>query len=149
MFFFKKNLGCFNEDVALRLVNWCDSETQHITSCAECYKMKYTQPNDWRTRACAQPHLLLWVKLDREMAKTNLLPKRGIPYWPAKLFSVDDDSVNVILFCRSNLIGIPIENCFLYATEPPRKQTQTLKSKDIEDALKVRLNSDSLFYVAS
>lgn len=113
---------------------------QHILSCSECYEMKYTRPNEWRTLACSKPHLLLWIKLDHEIKASNWPSKRGNSFWPAKLLSVgmnsiDTEVVNAIFFCRSDLVEIPLENCFIYNKRP---STQTRRSKDIEDPQKVR-----------
>lgn len=99
--------------------------------------MKYTKSNEWRTLVCDKPHLLLWVKLDHEIKSPNTPPKRG-NLWPAKLLSVDDKVVNVIFFCRSELVEVPAKNCFIYNERP---STQTQKSKDFEDPQKVRNRS--------
>lgn len=126
--------------IASRLVKFCESEVQHISSCPECYEMKYTRPNEWRTLACSKPHLLLWVKLDHEIKSPDWQSKIGHSFWPAKLLSIEINSfgiemVNAIFFCHSHLVEIAPANCFIYNKRP---STQTRRSKDIEDPQKVR-----------
>lgn len=96
--------------------------------------MKYTKSSKWRTLVCDKPHLLLLIKLDDEL-KAPDIPSNRSHLWPAKLLSVDDKVVNVIFFCRSKLVEIPIKNCFVYSKRP---LTQTQRSRNFEDPQEVR-----------
>lgn len=125
-------------------MEFCRPEVQHISSCADCYEMKYTKPNEWRSLACSKPHLVLWVHLnmlkecsDREKQFESPSKMRNI-YWPAKLISVGDDFLNLVFFHGPRMVEIPTPQCFIHSSEVPLSTAVTQKSLDIADAYKVR-----------
>lgn len=113
-------------DTVNRLLRLCESEIDHILCCAECYEMKYKDPNEWHTFACSKPHLILWISISNAIPRDYWPPKyRGRPSrlydvcWPAKLMSIDKTTVKVIYFGSSELVEVPAMSCSIYSTEIP------------------------------
>ncbi|XP_031638023.1 protein kinase C-binding protein 1-like isoform X2 [Contarinia nasturtii] len=109
---------------ARSLFEFCTLETQAISSCSDCYKSKHMYPNDWRTRACAVPHLLLWVKLNRSL---DFWPvRKGFVYWPAKLVSIGSNESTIILFGHPEFVNVDsrsISKSTIYSTETPNMRS--------------------------
>lgn len=102
-------------DTISMLVQWCKSEIDHASLCAECYEKKYTQPSEWHKFTCNKLHLVLCVKLNEFVAKTTGLQSDLVHF--AKLLELNSNVAKVILFDRSELFEVPKKNCFLFTSE--------------------------------
>lgn len=123
-------------EIAKRLVGFCEFQIKSISNCVECYENKYIRPNEWRTLACSEPHLVLWAKLCRS---TNFWPaKKGYTYWPAKLMSAGcNDGIKVLFFDHTEYTVIPSKQCNLFSIDMSILSNTKAKGNDIKVALKV------------
>lgn len=112
---------------ARALYDYSITEIKILRKCAECYANANNNPNDWFSLVCRKPHLIIWAKLNT----TN--------YWPAKLMSIDDQSVNVCFFGNHTRTTVLAKNCLLYTQENPNA------SSILSDLHKAALDVSVLF----
>lgn len=107
------------EDVR-HLLKVCKDEMFNIETCSECFvKSSSKTKDDWFTKVCAKPHLLIWAKLS------------GYPYWPAKAMGAYDDVLNVQFFGEHERAFVPAKDCFLYSREDPNPvQPKTFRQQN-------------------
>ncbi|XP_055308851.1 MYND-type zinc finger-containing chromatin reader Zmynd8-like isoform X2 [Sitodiplosis mosellana] len=115
------------------LVKMCTSEVENMLNCANCYKNMHTKTN-WWTLACYQPHLVVWVKFNRNSGYWPT--EKGYTHWPAKVVAADRKNLKVIFFDGSDVIEIPRNNCFSYSTTVPEAKLMS-NSKDMDDVLEM------------
>lgn len=89
-------------------------DCSEIHNCPDCFLHANTMdPKEWFLETCRIPHILVWAKL------------RGHPYWPGKAMSTTGDNVDVRFFGDHNRALVPVNSCFLYSKEMPKKQKKT------------------------
>lgn len=116
-----------NCKAARALYDYSITEIKILRKCAECYANANNNPSDWFAMACNEVHLIIWAKL-------NI-----INYWPAKLMSIDGQSVNVSFFGNHTHTSVLAKNCLLYTQENPNA------SSNLSDLHKAALDVSVLF----
>ncbi|XP_031631985.1 protein kinase C-binding protein 1-like [Contarinia nasturtii] len=86
------------------LLEYIDQEIKCLKNCMECYANEAVYPESWFKMACAEPHLLVSVKSDESNIER-----------PAKLMSIDGQSVNVRLFGDHSHTNVQATNVYLYS----------------------------------
>lgn len=89
-------------------VEWCN-ELKEIQKCIDCYYswMKSEHDEDYFTKCCTKPHLLIYVQESK---------KDGSQWWPAKVLSENDDGTVAIECFGDHLrANYKFEQCILYS----------------------------------
>lgn len=103
---------------------YVDDEISSIQTCTECYVNASENPRDSFVMTCQQVHPIVWAKTD------------GYHYWPAKVMFNQNESVHVRYFGDHSVSTIPVQNCYLFSSEPP--ETVENQNSDLyEDAIEV------------
>lgn len=111
-----------------------DEKMESLNKCAECYSNETQYPNDWFTMVCAEPHIIVWVKIRKE-------------YLPAKLMSIDGSKVHVRVFDdEHSKADVLASKCSLYSERYPGKMREL--SENIKKAKKVVSYSDLVFQIS-
>lgn len=105
------------------LLQYLSAEITSIKKCAECYSNAINYPTKWFTMVCEYPHLVLWAKV------------KGFNFWPAKLMSIDGQSINVRFFGDHTNAAVSDKNCYFFSEEKPMKARNT--SQAYKNAMKV------------
>ncbi|XP_055306236.1 MYND-type zinc finger-containing chromatin reader ZMYND8-like [Sitodiplosis mosellana] len=123
---FVHNCGIFFGDnhykmtCAKKLLKSVSAEIESVKKCVECHinaNQKDTRPR-WFTMVCNMPHLIIWAH------------GKNTRYWPAKLMSVDGQTVHVRYFGNDRINdNVPTDKCFLYSEKSPGK-AQNAKVND-------------------
>lgn len=117
---------------AKKLLKLVSAEIDSVKTCLECH-INANEPetkSKWFTMVCRELHLIIWAQ------------RKNVKYWPAKVMSFDEKSVNVRFFGGYHKHeDVPVNKCFLYSEESPRKATRisTKKSNSIESEFKSAL----------
>lgn len=110
------------------LLERCECDVKGIKTCADCFEHFIIDRNDYFTRVCAKPHLLVFAKMD------------GYPFWPAKLMSIDGDTANIEFFGDHTQNDIPLKKCYLYSETFVK---QNPKNRGRNDAIEVIYHNSS------
>lgn len=111
------------KEVIDQLSELCHRDVRSIRTCPECFEYWANDPNDYFTKVCAKPHLIVYAKAE------------GHKFWPAKVMSVNGNLVNVEFFGEHSQADVPAKLCILY---PKRRPVESKKSTPIMVALRVR-----------
>lgn len=110
---------------AKNILKTVEEEIFDIEMCSECYLKANTQHKDWFVDVCTRPHVLIWAKPE------------GLPFWPAKVMSVDGDMVDVCFFGEHDHAILPVRDCYLYSKEDPFLPNYKNKRHSFVEGLKV------------
>lgn len=104
----------------------CEKEMYDMEICDQCFLRSNEYKNDdWFTKVCNPPHLLVWAK-----ASTH-------PFWPAKVIARARNKLDVRFFGQHEMSIVHPNNCFLFSWENPnRLRNQRIRS-DIDTIMKV------------
>ncbi|XP_031636693.1 uncharacterized protein LOC116349423 [Contarinia nasturtii] len=83
----------------------CHRDVKSIQLCADCFEYWNTSRDDYFTRVCAKPHLVVFARLN------------PYPYWPGKLMSIDGEIANIEFFGDHTQADVPVASCFLFSSE--------------------------------
>lgn len=108
-----------------KLIGFVEGEIKSVKTCADCYEHANIDPDNWFTKTCTEPHLLIWAKI------------KGYSYWPAKVMSVDGQGVNVRFFGDHTNASVPASNCNLFSQQNPDKNRSMQNKSSYITALKV------------
>ncbi|XP_031636696.1 uncharacterized protein LOC116349425 [Contarinia nasturtii] len=119
-----------NRDVKMAiyyLSERCHRDVKSIRTCSECFASWVNDPDDYFTKVCTKPHLIVYAK--------------AVPFqfWPAKLMSINGHVANVEFFDDHTQADVPVENCILYPKEHiiPRKGNKLYDAfKEMDDYIK-------------
>lgn len=109
--------------VADELFELCHRDVKSIRACANCFEYWINDSDDYFTKVCDKPHMLVYAKLDR------------FPYWPAKVMSIHGNVADVEFFGDHTQADIPMANCYLYSKQYPGKSKN---DKSLGEAQKVQ-----------
>lgn len=108
--------------MANELSELCRHDVKNIRSCGDCYSYWVEDPDNYFTKVCKIPHVIVFAKV------------KGFAYWPAKLMTIKNKTINVEFFGEHTQADIPAENCFLYSKKYPDKKQN---DPDFDDAMEV------------
>ncbi|XP_055301652.1 uncharacterized protein LOC129568114 [Sitodiplosis mosellana] len=111
------------DELAVKATKWLlkftKDELYTIRLCHECYWNANQKRDDWFTKPCTMPHILIWAK------------QKGFPHWPAKLMAVDvaKHTVDVQFFGDHKRIVLTPKDCCIYSETCPSTNIGLLKEK--------------------
>lgn len=106
------------------LLNFTKEELYSIQLCHQCYTNATLHPADWFTMVCDRPHLLIWAR------------QKSYPYWPAKLMSMNNGSVDVHFFGAHSRAVLTPKDCMMFSQKNPSTNIRPYKD-DLEKAQQV------------
>lgn len=112
------------KEVVDQLSELCHRDVRSIHTCPECFEYWAIDPNDYFTKVCAKPHLIVYAKAE------------GHKLWPAKVMSINGNMVNVEFFGEHSQADVLAKHCVLYPKRRPVVEGK--KSSPIIIALRVR-----------
>lgn len=112
------------------LINFTKGEIYTIRLCHECYWRANKHQDNWFTKLCTKPHLLVWAK------------QKGFPYWVAKLMAVDcgKQTVDVQFFGggHERLENFSPKDCLMYSKINPTTRIYASMLTDLNKACQVK-----------
>lgn len=78
---------------------------RNIEECHGCYANANEYPDNWFTKPCLKPHLVLWAK------------KANKTFWPAKMIKIYENWIVVQYFGDHEIANVT--DCLLYSSEKP------------------------------
>ncbi|XP_055301677.1 MYND-type zinc finger-containing chromatin reader Zmynd8-like [Sitodiplosis mosellana] len=108
------------------LLEQCQRDVKSIKTCTDCFAYWMHDHDDYFTRVCTTPHLLVYAKMT------------GYPNWPAKLMSIDGCKANVEFFGDHTQNDVSLANCFLYSEQFQGKSPKNFEQlkEDLDKATK-------------
>ncbi|XP_031636683.1 protein kinase C-binding protein 1-like [Contarinia nasturtii] len=103
-----------------QLSELCHRDVKSIRTCSECFTNWAADPDDYFTKVCSKPHLLVYAKFG------------DYPYWPSKLMTINDRTANVVFFGDHTQADVPVEKCILYS----KKHALPIEKDELYYALK-------------
>lgn len=110
------------------------NDLKFMKNCISCYEHICNNPHDWISNVCESPHLLLWVNIEQI---TYWPVDKGFTYWPCKVLSVKDSTLEVVFFGDHKFCQVVASDCYLYSGRNSLNDTTGIDLRDMDFALKV------------